>query len=119
VAQSVTDLRAAAAKSLKSRPSSAKESRTTRVVSQSLDSKHWRKDDWSKDVYKHVALYDKPCQPSFLFREVYKEGLDYPPGKGQTYENKEESLHSNTYHHTWSKSVARRMRPSSAKPPVK
>lgn len=65
VSQSLSDLRAAVAiagtKSIKSslRPSSAKESKTTRVGSNSLDTKHWRKDEWSKDVYKHVALHDK------------------------------------------------------------
>ena len=52
-------MRIAATKSNKSRPSSAKESKTTRIGSQSMDTKHWRKDEWSKDVYKHVALHDK------------------------------------------------------------
>lgn len=112
-------MRAAVAKSYKSRPSSAKESRTTRVGSNSVDTKHWRKDEWSKDVYKHVALHDKGLQPAFIFREVYKEGLDYPVGKGQTYESKEETITTNTYHHAWSKSVLRRNRPASAKPPPK
>ena len=63
-------------------------------------------------------MHDKGFHPAFVFREVYKEGLDYPVGKGQTFENKNEETSSNVYHHAWSKSVARRNRPGSAKTQV-
>lgn len=63
---------------------------------------------WTKDDYKYISLHDKGLQPAFVFREIYKEGLDYPVGKGATYENKCEDIATNVYHHGWSKSVQRR-----------
>ena len=116
MAQSVQSLRPEKSMKGSIRPSSANPGSraSTRIGEQTMDSRHWTKDD-----YKYVALHDKGHQPAFIFREVYKEGLDYPVGKGTTHDNKAEEIASNTYHHAWSKSVSRRLRPASAKPPTK